>query len=127
MRLKLYYNSTVTPFDQYNLDRILKLLEALERQGIQCDRVDTARMSEEDIAHAYIEATLPTARRKYKVRQVFGSRRHCGFLFGKQVPALLVYNEGQPYPVDVFPHEIMLKEIKVEDYLERLLIGQKKG
>ena len=38
----------------------------------------------------YIEAIAPSVLKKYRVRQVFGSRQRAGWPFGREVPALVV-------------------------------------
>lgn len=86
--------------------QVLELLEKVERKGITCERVDTSKLTDEEIFNAYTRSVIgPTQSKKYKVRQVFGSARRSGWLFGKEVPALVVYrSRGSEVPEDVFPH-----------------------
>ena len=63
---------------------------------------------------------MPSVLKKYRVRQVFGSRRHSGWLFGRQVPALVAYDEKTGYPTDVYPHEQGLTSVEIETFLESL-------
>ena len=56
--------------------------------------IDAMTIAGDELMNLYLEGTLATARRKYRVRQVFGSKRHAEFLFGRGVPALLVYEPG---------------------------------
>ncbi len=43
-----------------------------------------------DPSATYIEAIAPSVLKKYRVRQVYGSRRRAGWPFGREVPALAV-------------------------------------
>jgi hypothetical protein len=62
-------------------------------------------MPEEELEHWRNEAIRASVRHHQQVRQHFGSRRQGGLPdFGKHVPALLVYEEGESIPVAVYPH-----------------------
>jgi len=74
----------------FDLLEIRAILQRLEELGVSSEIVDMRTKSDEDRENLYLEATLPTAHKKYRVRQVFGSKRHAGYLFGRGVPALLV-------------------------------------
>jgi len=100
---------------------MLSLLDKLQAAGFSCERIDTSNMTDEEIQHIYIEAIQPSVYNKYRIRQIFGSRRHSGWLFGKHVPALLVYDEGGRYPTDVYPHEKDSEEVTIEGFLIPLL------
>ena len=124
--LKLIHHSQTQPLaspenEDFELREIRSILRKLESLGILWEIVDTRTMSDEQLTNLYIEATLPTARTKYRVRQVFGSKRHAGFLFGRGVPALLVYEPGKSYPVDVYPHRRGTRTVTIKTFLEDLL------
>ncbi|MCS6936973.1 MAG: hypothetical protein RMJ96_03495 [Candidatus Bipolaricaulota bacterium] len=68
---------------------------------------------------AYMKAVMPAVLRKYRVRQVFGSKRHPGRFFGKEVPALVVYENG--HPRDIYPHEENGQVISIKAFLESFL------
>ena len=89
--------------------------------------VDAMTVPDDELMNLYLEATLATARRKYRVRQVFGSKRHAGFLFGRGVPALLVYEPGKPYPVDVYPHRRGTRTVTIRAFLKDLLDSLEKS
>jgi len=132
MRLKLIHDSLTHPIaapdnEGFDLEEIRSILERLEASGIPSEIVDMMAKSEEEQADLYLEATVPTARKKYQVRQVFGSKRHAGSLFGRQVPALLVYESGKPYPVDVYPHRSRGRTITIRAFLESLLSTLKRA
>ena len=62
-------------------------------------------MSDQDLDHWRDQATTAAVWCHQGIRQVFGSRKQGGLpYFGKQVPALLVYEEGQRVAVGVYPH-----------------------
>ncbi len=132
MRLKLVHHSQTRPIaspdnEGFDLEEIRGLLQQLEGSGVSSEVVDVMTKSDEERADLYLEATLPTARKKYRVRQVFGSKRHAGHLFGKEVPALLVYEPGTPYPVDVYPHRSRGRTTTIRACLESLVNRLKKA
>ena len=120
MRFELYYDTKKKPIDVPANHGFDKVLELLNNKGFNYKVIDTNKLSNEEIQEKYIEACAPSVYKKYRIRQVFGSRRHSGWLFGKGVPALLVYEEAEKYPVDVFPHEERGRIITVKEYLENL-------
>ncbi len=126
MTLKLVCHSHTQPLASpenggFDLPAIRGIFRRLESLGVSWEIVDTVTMSDEQLENLYIEATLPTARTKYQVRQVFGSKRHAGFLFGRGVPALLVYEDAKQYPADVYPHRRGTRTVTIRAFLEELL------
>lgn len=126
MLLKLIHHSQTAPLDSrenegFEFLKVKALLERLEKLGVAWEAIDTAPMPADQLSDLYLESTLPTAYRKYHVRQVFGSKRHSGFLFGKGVPALLVYEPGGRYPSDVYPHRAGDRIVTIRTFLEDLL------
>lgn len=126
MSLKLIYHSRTQPLalpenEGFDLREIQGILRRLEPLGVPWEIVDTLTISDDELTNLYLEATLPTAHRKYRVRQVFGSKRHAGSMFGRGVPALLVYEPGKPYPVDVYPHRRGAHTVTIRAFLEDLL------
>ena len=124
--LTLIHHSQTQPLaspdnESFDLRAIQAILRRLEGLGVVWEIVDTMTISDEELTNLYIEATLPTARTKYRVRQVFGSKRHAGFLFGRGVPALLVYELGKSSPVDVYPHRRGTRTVTIRAFLEDLL------
>lgn len=124
MKLALYYSTITQPFDKYDLTKMLSSLDRLEKTNVHCLKVDVSKMTDEEIGRIYIEATIPSVYKKYRIRQVFGSRRSSGWLFGKHVPALLVYEDGAKYPSDIYPHDDHGKEDTIEEFLDSLLEGK---
>jgi len=113
-------------FQEHASEREIRvLLQQLEASGISSEIVDVTAKSDAERIDLYLQATLPTARTKYRVRQVFGSKRHAGSLFGKEVPALLVYEPGAPYPIDVYPHRSRGRTVTIRAFLESLIKSMK--
>ena len=126
MMLKLIHHSRTVPVaslenEGFDLQETQALLQRLEERGVPWEVVDAMTMADDELMNLYLEGTLATARRKYRVRQVFGSKRHAGFLFGRGVPALLVYEPGKPHPVDVYPHRRGTRTVTIRAFLNDLL------
>jgi len=108
MILKLYQSANNQPIDvpaNRGFHEVMNILWLLKKRGINNEVIDTDSLPEEDIQKAYQDAVIPSVYKKFGIRRVFGSRRRSGWLFGKEVPALLVYEEGEKYPYDVYPHD----------------------
>jgi hypothetical protein len=99
-RLVFLYDSTIQPWHA-NLQVIQKRLNELQTEGVKSELLDTKDMPEEELEHWREEATITAMWRHQRIRQVFGSQQQ---YLGKQVPALLVYQEGERVPVAVYPH-----------------------
>lgn len=126
MNLKLIYHPRTLPLDLqanegFALSEIKVLLQKQEKLGVSWEAVETDAMSDEELANLYLEAIAPAVYKKYHLRQVFGSKRHSGFLFGKGVPALLVYDPGKRYPSDAYPHRAGDHVVTIRAFLEDLL------
>jgi hypothetical protein len=131
MELKLYYSTAIQPFDDDRNEgyaQVFALLQEVENKGMKSHRIDTSQLTEEEITEAYIHSVVgPTQLKKYRVRQIFGSARHSGWLFGKQVPALVVYHSGSQVPEDVLPHAVGGRIVTIREYLEKLAHGYSQG
>ena len=124
-RLVLLFDSTIQPWD-VDLEAIQSNLDSLAARGVECDLLDTNDMSGQDLDHWRDRATTVAVWRHQRIRQVFGSRKGGGFpYFGKQVPALLVYEEGERIPVGVYPHgekrRDTLTDFTIEGFLQELI------
>jgi len=117
-RIELYYNSQIeTPWS--DLKRIRLQLRKLEEAGIPIRLIDTASMEDQQIFEHYMEATYPSVRKQYRIRQIFGTQNKSGQFFGRQQPALLVYRGEDKKPVDVYPHDENGNRVLIEDLLEQ--------
>jgi hypothetical protein len=90
----------------FDRDAMSGLLDDLQRRGHDYEVIDVDSLSEDDRQKRYY-AAVAAAGSRYKISSEFGSRDHGGGrYFGREVPALLVYeNRGDATPVDVFPHK----------------------
>lgn len=104
-----------------DLRKVFSLLDALETSGLRCDRVNTDGWSDDQLADAYLQAIGPAVSKKVEIRRTFGSRKSAGFLFGRQVPALIVLDGETNRPIDVYPHRERGQKIEITDYLESCL------
>ena len=81
------------------------LLKFLNSKDITIEIINIDSLSEADVLKAYSDAVIPSVFKKFGIRRIFGSRRRSGWLFGRGVPALLVYQESYEHPTDVYPHD----------------------
>ena len=115
--LKLFYSSEIDK-PGCDLDGIFSLLDRLKEAGVCVELVDTAKMNDRELHEFYTtEAVYPTHGRHYRIGQIFGTRRKTGVFFGKEQPALLVYEKGAERPTDIFPHTIKGQRITIEEFL----------
>lgn len=124
MHLRYYYSSTDEPLDSpvnEGIGEVSDLLTDAKGERLHCERIDTSKLSEEDRMRAYFDAVGPSVLKKYKIRQVFGSRRNSGWLFGKGVPALIVMDSSNQYPEDVYPRNEVGRIVTVSEFLKDIL------
>lgn len=126
MNLKLIHDAQTLPMDVqpnqgFDLGKIRVLLVQLERLGVSWESLDTSKMSQEELSNLYFEAVAPAVNRKYHVRQVFGSKRQSAIFFGREVPALLVYEPARKYASDIYPHRAGDSTVTIRRFLEDLL------
>ncbi len=119
MKLEFYYNSKVEPLRE-DLNEVFSLLRKCEEKGIEYKIVDTKDMGDPEVNDIYINACMPSMLKKYAIRKVFGTNRNSGVLFAKEVPALLVYEDNQVVPSDVYPNEKGKRYIEIVEFLKNL-------
>ncbi len=103
------------------IDEVLKAREEYPRKGIALRVVDSGQMSEQEIKATYFRAIQPSVLKKYRVRQIFGSRKHAASLFARGVAALVVQDSASHVPDDVFPHREAAGIVTIRDALNRAL------
>jgi hypothetical protein len=126
VRLKLICPSTSEVWDtpaNAGFDRaaIVARLDALRTGGHDYELIDGDPLSDQERSDLYGQALIALARTgsHYRIRQVFGSRRHGGGdHLGSGVPALLVFKDGEP--VDVYPHQADDGYETIRAYLDAL-------
>ena len=105
----------------FDRERIVSLLQELEERGHTFELVDGDVLPEEERVRSYFEGASVAVRDKtIRVSPVFGSaRKGGGPHFGRGVPALLVYQFGEP--IGVYPHERQDgSHATIREYLEEL-------
>jgi len=91
----------------------------LHRQGVPLEMIDTTQMQPDQLQREYINAIAASVVKKCRVRQVFGSRRHSGWLFGRGAPALAVVGPSGTVE-DVYPHDRAGKFVTISDFFDSL-------
>lgn len=125
MRLELYCSEgelVEAPENRgYRPLQIAALLSRLrDGKGLDYTIQDVAAWGRDSVARAYERAVIASYTNRYAIRKVFGTNSSSGVFFGRGVPALIVYDEGDR-PVHVFPHEERGDLVTICDYLETLL------
>jgi hypothetical protein len=109
MKLRYYYSSDQDPFDtpaNLGLGKVEALFNRLIEEDVKIERLDMAGMDKDECFELYSKhAVIPSVWNRYAIRQVFGTRRRGGVFFGREVPALVVFSNGDLSPVDVYPHQ----------------------
>jgi hypothetical protein len=122
--LRLYCSSEKIPSAvSFNngIEYVMYLLWLVSQKGVGVEIMDTARMSDNDVQAAYKSAQIPSIAKKLSIRRIFGTKHESGHKFGREVPALIVY-DGTGHPIDVYPHgKGMHKEKTIRQYLFGLL------
>lgn len=114
------YNSTIKPWHT-DIQIVQRYLTGLQDKGVTCEPIDTKDMSEEELKRWREKAQSVAMRYKQQMSQHFGSRRRGGFpYFGRQVPALLVY-EDEKVPTAVYPHTKKRGQEKTDYSIEAFL------
>jgi hypothetical protein len=121
MRLELFYDSTVEPFQREAFDqhRIFELLNKLKKKGMEITITDTASWNSSMLYETYLKAVTPSVYKRYSIRKVFGTTRESGRYFGRQVPALLVHENDSV--IDVYPHDEKRSIVTIIEFLEELI------
>ena len=81
------------------------LLQGAPTSGHSFEVIDSDELSDDDRERRYFEAGVRAAALRIRLSSHFGSRIESGLSrFGREVPALLVYDNNGGTLVDVFPH-----------------------
>lgn len=132
--------------DPFAAGTILPVLDRLKTAGHTYEVIDSDSLTDDMRMGLYVswetQAVMTGNAKNYRVRNVFGSSKHGGgSLFGKQVPALVVFPEsydGVMFPpdilqdfyrrnnralaCDIYPHKIRHNgEVSIRQYLQSLL------
>ena len=99
-----------------DIDVALNRIEELRRQG----KVRVVELNDDEVQTAYLRATTPSVKKKYPIRQVFGSRHHSASMFARGVPALIVQSESGTMAEDIFPHKESQRVVTIHEALSGL-------
>jgi hypothetical protein len=116
--MEFYYDSTVEPFRRatFETKTVFDLLSRISGQGVGVVIHDTAGWAFEMISETYHRVCPPHLRRKYALADIFGTETAPGLFFGRQVPALVIF-DGE-IVVDVYPHREGHRVRSVQGFLE---------
>ncbi len=118
MKVTFYYHSR-QPKDVWKTK--LQLLGRIEEEkNIVCEIIDTRELSNEEREAVYFDEVTPWSVRKTRgVRAKFIGPRRSGEFFGREVPALLVFEDDTL--MEVYPRREGARQVKIEDFLSKLL------
>jgi len=125
MRLELIMDSTIEPFERYGFSQreVLEKLKIVKDMGVEVSLIDVAGWTRDMLYELYMKATRIAIKRGYqgyRIRRVFGSARDSGKYFGREVPALFVYDDSGRL-IDVYPHEEGGRVIGISEFLDHLI------
>jgi len=116
-KIKLYYSSEVIE-PWCDLKQIRSLLSSLKEKGVSVEEVDTAEIPEDELKEFYTSSiVLASIRKRFKISGIFGTRADAGCFFGREQPALAVFEEGTREATDVYPHDENGRRITIADFL----------
>ena len=123
MKLVFYHDPATEPetgLENTGVDEALSLASLLQQRSGVLEVVDTGQMDAPSLFQRYADAVTASVTKRYRIRQVFGSRRRSGSRFGKGVPALLVFRDNQDRPEDVYPHEASGQMVTIHDFFRQI-------
>jgi len=122
--LKFYYPTETDPSlipTNEGVADVTKLLEELDQLGVPVKLVHDAGLTLKERTDAYLDAVGVSVIKKYRIRQVFGSRRIIGTSFGKNVPALTLRNLETGKPEEVYPRQEPGRVVPIAAFLRAYL------
>jgi len=122
-RLILYYDSTVDPFGycRFEAGTILRKMRDLKERDYETVICDTAGWPDEMLMETY-HTVRKALSGKYNIERTFMGSRHNRIYYGRQIPALVAYENGMI--TDVYPLSIDRRVITIADFLDQLLRGE---
>jgi hypothetical protein len=121
MKVEFYYDSTVSPGSAFPCDnaKAVELIGQLAAKGVNAKAVD---LKGQQVAFMTYNAAVTGP--KSQVRAIFGAKGALQEDFGKNVPALLLFEKDDDrYPNEAFPRsdKELMKLLGCEDMLQTLL------
>jgi len=102
-----------------DLGEVVGLLGELGRRGVSCSIVDVAGLDEASVRSLYYDAVGASFLSRCEIRGIFGSEERDGAFFGREIPALLIYEGG--VAVDVYPHKTEFGYVTIYDCLKSMI------
>jgi hypothetical protein len=121
MKVEFYYDSTVPPGSAFPCDnaKAVELIGQLAAKGVNAKAVD---LKGQQVGFMTYNSAVTGP--KAQVRAVFGAKGALQEDFGKNVPALLLFEKDEDrYPNEAFPRsdKELMKTLGCEDALQTLL------
>ena len=123
--LVFLHDSLVVPWNA-DVEAIRAQLIELKARGVEFQIHNLNQMPRAGLEHWKNEAYAASMYHHQQIRQHFGARSEGERLpnFGKEVPALLVYDKEERVPIAVYPHSEgrgpTQKDFSIEAFLEDL-------
>jgi len=130
-RLVFLFDSSVEPWEA-DVEAIQATLGRLASEVVESEVINIHGMPDEQLEYWRDQATAASVWRHQAIRQAFGSRRQGGLPnFGKEAPAILVYERGERVAVAVYPHTETRGDTRtdftIEGYLDDLIASLEDG
>jgi len=121
MKVEFYYDSTVPPGSAFPCDnaKAVEMIGQLAAKGVNAKATD---LKGQQVGFMTYNSTVTGP--KAQVRAVFGAKGALQEDFGKNVPALLVFEKDEDrYPTEAFPRSDreLMKLLGCEDMLQAIL------
>ena len=118
-KIVFLWDSTINPWSvDVDAHRIKDYLARLGKKGLTCELIETKDLPDGELEYWRKEALVTSVWRHQEIRQHFGVSQ---LDLGRQVPALLVYEEGEKVPIAVYPHTKKRGQEKTDYSIETFL------
>jgi len=129
--LEYYMSSKTAPLKipcNEGIEAVPKLLQRLTMLGIPCKIVDTCQMSEKERGEIYNSVIVVSVKDSFRRREIFRGKHGKSNFFGREVPALVVYDdENKRKIIDVLPKKMGDRIITIKQSLEKFIEEAMKG
>lgn len=122
MELVYIYHSDTKPANilvNRDIEKVLELLGELHKRGVSCRIIDASGLDENSVRSLYFDAVGASFMSKCEIREIFMSENEDGYFFGREIPALLIYEGG--VAIDVYPHKTEFGYVTIYDCLKSMI------
>jgi len=124
-KFEFYVHNEIDPCrseENQNMQEVLVLFKELEEYGLACEVKNTKKMSREEITRAYNASAnwASNPQRPYGISRMIYALflgGEAGDLFGKEVPAMIIYNSHGKI-LFVLPHIVKVKKFSLQEYAQ---------